>query len=199
MALQVRPSVGRGHRVLGRRILAGMTAAALVASLAASPVAAGTSTITAPRIVYTGVNQTVDFSGLRRDLGREPRDLDGRVDLGHAATRLPATATRSAICGRVQISLNDVDWRHPRPGRHHRGEPRRLADGVRGDCARTHDPPAGGPFYHQHERHARPAQQRPGRPPVHPGHRLRGRHVRRGHAPRVRHAERSTSSSTTGP
>ncbi len=60
MAWQTRPAFGRERRSIGRRILAGMTAAALVASLAVSPVAAGDSTITAPRIVYTGVNQTVD-------------------------------------------------------------------------------------------------------------------------------------------
>ena len=106
MALQARPSFGRGHRVLGRRILAGMTAAALVASLAASPVAAGTSTITAPRIVYTGVNQTVDFSG-SDDISGESRAIS--MDASISATCDPNAGNGWAItlCGRVQIGLND--------------------------------------------------------------------------------------------
>ena len=87
-------------------MLAGVTAAALVASLAVSPVAAGDSTITAPRIVYTGVNQTVDFSGTDAISG-ESRVIS--MDAAISASCNPTAPLWSIdLCGRVQITLNDA-------------------------------------------------------------------------------------------
>jgi hypothetical protein len=80
--------------------------AVLLASLGVAPAAAGTSTITAPGIVYTGVNETVDFSGSDAVSGESRAiSMDAAID----ASCDPNVGNGWAItlCGRVQISLND--------------------------------------------------------------------------------------------
>jgi hypothetical protein len=98
---------GRGHRVISRRVLAGVTAAALVASLAASPVTAAGATITSPRVVYTGVGQTIAFSG-SDDVSSESRVI--QVDGAIAGTCNPTSGNDYTIttCGRVQLGLSDI-------------------------------------------------------------------------------------------
>lgn len=89
-----------------RRRLVALASSGLAASLWATPAAAGTSTIAAPRIVYTSVNQTVDFSGTDA-ISSEPRTLSMGASISGSCNPTAGNGYSITLCGRVQLTLND--------------------------------------------------------------------------------------------
>ena len=92
------------RRRSGRAALAFVIA---VAAIAVTPSAeAGLSTITAPRIVYTGVGQTIDFSGTDA-ISNENRVISMDASISGSCNPTAGNGWSISLCGRVQIGLSD--------------------------------------------------------------------------------------------
>lgn len=89
------------------RVLSAFAVAGLVASLWASSVAAGTSTVAAPRIACTGVTQTVDFTGTDT-ISNESRALSMSASISGSCNPTSGNGCSISLCGRVQVTLNDA-------------------------------------------------------------------------------------------
>ncbi|HRY45093.1 MAG TPA: hypothetical protein P5164_14205, partial [Thermoanaerobaculia bacterium] len=89
-----------------RRRLAVALSVVGAAIAAATPVEAGDSTITAPRIVYTGVSQTVEFAGTDA-ISNESRVLTMDASISGSCNPTAGNGWSISLCGRVQISLTD--------------------------------------------------------------------------------------------
>ncbi|MBK6404038.1 MAG: hypothetical protein IPF66_02785 [Holophagales bacterium] len=88
----------------GRAAIALAIAAA--ATAAAPPAEAGDSTLTAPRIVYTGVGQTIEFSGTDA-ISNENRVISMDASISGSCNPNAGNGWSISLCGRVQISLTD--------------------------------------------------------------------------------------------
>ncbi len=94
----------RGQRL--RRRLAVALSFVFAAIAAATPVEAGDSTITAPRIVYTSVGQTIEFAGTDA-ISNESRVLTMDASISGSCNPTAGNGWSISLCGRVQISLTD--------------------------------------------------------------------------------------------
>ncbi|MDX9735227.1 MAG: hypothetical protein RBU36_13950 [Thermoanaerobaculia bacterium] len=89
-----------------RRRLAVALSVVGAAIAVATPVEAGDSTITAPRIVYTGVGQTIEFTGTD-SISNESRVLTMDASISGSCNPTAGNGWSISLCGRVQISLTD--------------------------------------------------------------------------------------------
>ncbi|MCU0270418.1 MAG: hypothetical protein MUF83_17470, partial [Acidimicrobiales bacterium] len=102
------------HRRSLRRFLAqfvGATAAALLvatglAVISALPSSAGTSTLTAPPVVYTGVGEMVAFSGTD-PISNVSRVISMDASISGSCNPTSGNNWSISLCGRVQIGLTD--------------------------------------------------------------------------------------------
>ena len=108
MHLSRSTAVSGARRAASRRLHGGLAVALAVAgAVATAPAAeAGLSTITAPRIVYTGVGQTIDFSGTDA-ISNENRVITMDASISGSCNPNAGNGWSISLCGRVQISLND--------------------------------------------------------------------------------------------
>jgi len=92
-------------RLLRSRLAVVLAVAGAAIGTAAS-VEAGDSTITAPRIVYTSVGQTIEFSGTDA-ISNENRVITMDASISPSCNPTAGNGWSISLCGRVQIGLTD--------------------------------------------------------------------------------------------
>ncbi|MFN8025769.1 MAG: hypothetical protein U0W40_05230 [Acidimicrobiia bacterium] len=85
--------------------VAAITTAGVV-TLTPLAASAGTSTLTVPRAVYTGINQTVDFTGTD-PVSNEARGISMDASVSGSCNPTAGNGYDVNLCGRVQLTLND--------------------------------------------------------------------------------------------